>query len=187
MKIIVQGHGIEVTEPLREYAEKKIKKIEEFFGNIQKAELTLDYRKIENKSKSNVTEITVWASGKILRATSGESDMYASIDTAVDKIERQIEKYKDKLKHEKRRYSEKMKEFTREELPERLTPKEPLSLSIVKVKRFALTPLNPEDASQEMELLGHDFYMFLNAKTNEINTIYRRRSGNYGLIEPELK
>jgi putative sigma-54 modulation protein len=187
MRIIVQGHGMEVTDALREYAEKKIAKIEEFFGNIQKAEITLDHRKIENKDKSHVTEVTVWAAGKILRATDGASDMYASIDTAVEKIERQIEKYKEKLQHESRRYSEKVKEFMREHIPEKLLAKEPTSPAIVKVKRFALTPLMPEDAAQEMELLGHDFYMFLNSKTNEINTIYRRRTGNYGLIEPELK
>lgn len=187
MKIIVQAHGMELTDALREYAEKKVHKVESFFGNIQKAEITLDWRKIENKDRSHVAEVTVWASGKVLRASEGAMDMYAAIDLTMDKMDRQIEKYKEKLKHENRRYSEKMKEFFREVLPEKLFGKEPTGPSVVRVKRFALSPLVPEDAAQEMELLGHDFYMFLNSNTNEINTIYRRRSGNYGLIEPELK
>jgi putative sigma-54 modulation protein len=187
MRTIVQGHGMEVTDALREYAEKKVKKIEEFFGNIQKAEVTLDFRKIENKTRNNVAEITVWAAGKILRAADGASDMYAAIDQTMDKLDRQMEKYKDKLKHESKRFSEKVKEHLREAVPEKLEPKHPSGPVIVKVKRFAMTPLMPEDAAQEMELLGHDFFMFLNSKTKEVNTIYRRRTGNYGLIEPELR
>ncbi len=187
MRTIVQGHGLEVTDALRDYAEKKVKKVEEFFGNIQKAEVTLDFRKIENKTRNNVAEITVWAAGKILRAADGASDMYAAIDQAMGKLDRQMEKYKEKLKHETRRFSEKMKEQIREAMPEKLSPKHPAGPVIVKVKRFAMTPLSPEEAAQEMELLGHDFFMFLNSKTSEVNTIYRRRTGNYGLIEPELR
>ena len=186
MKVIVQGHGTEVTDALRDYAEKKIKKVEEFFGNIQKAEVTLDFRKIENKSRNNVAEITVWAAGKVVRAADGAADMYAAIDQAMAKLDRQIERYKEKLKHETKRFSERMKEHIREMIPERLMPKHPSGPVIVKVKRFAMTPLSPEEAAQEMELLGHDFFMFLNSATREVNTIYRRRSGNYGLIEPEL-
>ena len=187
MKIIVQGHGVEVTDALRDYAEKKIKKVEEFFGNIQKAEVTLDFRKIENKTRNNVAEITVWAAGKILRAADGASDMYAAIDQSMDKLDRQIERYKEKLKHETKSFRDKVKDYLRETVPEALKPKHPSGPVIVKVKRFAMTPLTPEDAAQEMELLGHDFFMFLNSTTNEVNTIYRRRSGNYGLIEPELQ
>jgi putative sigma-54 modulation protein len=187
MRVIVQGHGTEITDALREYAEKKVSKLDEFFGNIQKAEVTLDFRKIENKAKNQVAEITVWAAGKILRAVDGAQDMYAAIDQSMAKMERQVEKYKEKLNHEIRRHGEKMKEHLREFVPETFKPKEPVGKMIVKVKRFALTPLMPEDAAQEMELLGHDFFMFLNSKTSEVNTIYRRRTGNYGLIEPELK
>jgi putative sigma-54 modulation protein len=192
MHIIVQGHGMDVTAPLRDYAEKKIGKLDEFFGNIQKAEVTLEVRKIDNQLRNQVAEITVWTAGKIVRATDGASDMYAAIDQVFDKLERQIEKHKEKLIKEVRRKGGKEKEHIREMMAEgmiaeALKPKEKTGPIVVKVKRFAMTPVTPEDACQEMELLGHDFYMFLNSKTGEINTIYRRTSGNYGLIEPELQ
>lgn len=186
MHVIVQGHGIDVTGPLRDYAEKKISKLDEFFKNIQKAEVTLDVRKIENNLRNQVAEITVWVAGKIIRATDGASDMYAAIDQVFAKLERQIEKHKGKLVHEARRQAEKAKEHTREMMQENFKPKEPVGHVIVKVKRFAMKPLTPEEAAEEMELLGHDFYMFLNSKTSEVNTVYRRSTGNYGLIEPEL-
>ena len=187
MKVIIRGHGTEVTAPLRDYAEKKIGKLDEFFGNIQKAEVTFDFRKIENRFRNHVAEVTVWAAGKIIRATDGASDMYAAIDQVFQKLERQIEKHKEKLVHEARRTSEKVKGKMREMFKENTTPKEPVGPVIVKVKRFAMTPITPEEAAQEMEVLGHDFFMFQNSKTGEVNTIYRRRTGNYGLIEPELQ
>jgi putative sigma-54 modulation protein len=186
MKIIIQGHKMDVSEAMKDYAEKKLNKVQEFFENIQKVELTLDLRSIGDKMRSNVAEVTVWTAGKIIRATDGASDMYAAIDQVMDKLLRQVEKHKEKIKHEVRRMSEKMKEKMRE-IPEKLVPKEPVGPVIVKVKRFALVPMVPDEAAEEMELLGHDFYMFLNSKTNEVNTVYRRRSGNYGLIEPELR
>ncbi|MFH1709656.1 MAG: ribosome-associated translation inhibitor RaiA [bacterium] len=187
MKVIIRGHGIDVTAPLRDYAEKKFSKLEEFFGNIQKAEVTLEVRKIENQFRNQVAEITVWTAGKIVRATDGASDMYAAIDQVLQKIERQIEKHKEKLVHEVRRQSGKAKGEIRKMINKETKSKEPTGSVIVKVKRFAMTPMMPEEAAQQMEALGHDFYMFLNSKTEEVNTIYRRRSGNYGLIEPELQ
>jgi len=186
MQVIVRGHGTDVSSALRDYAEKKFNKLGEFFHNIQKAEVTLDVRNIDDQLRNQVAEVTVWAAGKVLRATDGASDMYAAIDQVFAKIERQVEKRKEKLNHETRRASEKMKEKIKKWFSDKFQPKQSSGPVVVKVKRFAATPLTPEDAAQEMELLGHDFYMFLNSKTNQINTIYRRSSGNYGLIEPEL-
>ncbi len=192
MHVIVQGHGMDVTAPLRDYAEKKLGKLDEYFGNIQKAEVTLDVRKNDDQLRNQVAEVTVWTAGKIVRATDGASDMYAAIDQVFDKLERQIEKHKEKLVKEIRRKGGKTKEHVREMMAEGINaetikPKETPGPVVVKVKRFAMTPITPEEASQEMELLGHDFYMFLNSKTGEVNTIYRRSTGNYGLIEPELQ
>lgn len=186
MQIIVQGHGIEVTGPLRDYSFKKVGKFEEFFDNIQKVEVTLDARKINNLDRSQVCEITVWTAGKILRATDGASDMYAAIDLVYEKVKKQVEKHKEKLKHENRRASEKEKAEVMKMYEKSLKPKHKPGDVVVKVKRFAMKPLNPEEAAEEMEMLGHDFYMFRNANTHEINVVYRRRSGNYGLIEPEI-
>ena len=192
MHIIVQGHGMDVTAPLRDYAEKKLGKLDEFFGNIQKAEVTLEVRKISNQLRNQVAEVTVWTAGKVIRATDGASDLYAAIDLVFEKLERQIEKHKEKTVKEARRKGGKTKEKIREMMAEGMNegtikPKETAGPVVVKVKRFAMTPITPEEASKEMELLGHDFYMFQNAKTGEVNTIYRRTTGNYGLIEPELQ
>ena len=186
MHVIVHGHGIDVTGPLREYAERKVSKLDEYYGNIQKATVTLDVRPIDDLFRNNVAEVTVWTAGRMLRATDGASDMYAAIDQVFEMLERQIEKHKEKRKHETRRQAERAKEEVREMLEEKLRPKEPAGPVIVKVKRFAMKPQTPEEAAHEMELLGHDFYMFMNSKTREINVVYRRKTGNYGLIEPEL-
>jgi len=187
MQIIIRGHGTEVTAPLKEYAEKKINKLDEFFNNIQKAEVTLDFRNIENQFRNQVAEVTVWTAGKIIRAADGASDMYAAIDQVFAKLERQIEKHKEMLGHEAKRVRGKAKEHFREMADRMFKPKEPAGPVVVKVKRFAMKPMAPEEAAHEMELLGHDFFMFKNSKTGEVNTIYRRSSGNYGLIEPELQ
>jgi len=187
MHVTIRGHGMDVTAPLRDYTEKKVSKLDEFFSNIQKAEVTLEVRKIENQFRNQVAEITVWTAGKIIRASDGASDMYAAIDQVFQKLEKQLEKHKEKLVHETRRTSEKVKEKIKEMFKENIKPKEPVGPVVVKVKRFAMTPISPEEAAQEMEVLGHDFYVFLNSKTGEVNTIYRRRTGNYGLIEPELQ
>lgn len=187
MQVIIRGHGMDVTAPLRDYAEKKMAKLGEFFENIQKAEITMEVRKNDDKFRNQVAEATVWTAGKIVRAKEGASDLYAAIDQVLAKLERQIEKHKEKLVHESRRMGDKAKEIFRESLAENIKPKQQAGHAIVKVKRFAMKPLAPEEAAEEMEMLGHDFYMFQNAKTGEINTIYRRSTGNYGLIEPELQ
>jgi len=187
MHIIIHGHGMDVTSPLRDYVEKKIGKLDEFFGDIQKAEVTLEVRNIANQLRNQVVEVTVWTAGKVIRATDGASDLYAAIDQVYSKLERQVEKHKEKLTHETRRKSEKVKEKVRGMIGKFFQPKKKDGPSIIKVNRFASKPLSPEEAAQEMETMGHDFYVFLNAKTNQVNTIYRRSTGNYGLIEPELQ
>ncbi|MFC1767177.1 ribosome hibernation-promoting factor, HPF/YfiA family [Candidatus Margulisiibacteriota bacterium] len=186
MQITVQGHGMEVTEPLRDYTHKKVGKFEEFFDNIQKVEVTLDARKISSSKRSQVCEITVWTAGRVIRAAEGTSDMYAAIDLVFDKVARQIEKHKEKMKDKKKKQGHKEKEALMELYGQKVEPKHQASPAIVKVKRFPMKPLDPEEATEEMEMLGHDFYMFKNSKTHEVNVVYRRRTGNYGLIEPEL-
>ena len=184
MQIVVHGKGLEITATLREYAEAKIGKIAEFFGNIQRVEVELEARPIKDTSRSQVCQVTLWAAGKTLRAQIGSADLYASIDMTFEKIEKQIKEYKERLIRETRRRAIKLEESLAPAVP--LKPKEAVGPVIVKVKRFALKPITPVEAAEEMELLGHDFFMFLNSKTHEVNVVYRRKTGNYGLIEPEL-
>ncbi|HHV43675.1 MAG TPA: ribosome-associated translation inhibitor RaiA [Firmicutes bacterium] len=179
MQIVVYGKNIEVTTALRSYAEKKVSKIQRFFeGDLElTAEVTMSVQK-----ELDIVEITVQVDGVLLRGEARTEDMYASIDEAVDKIARQVEKYKTRLqKHFQKgaklaKVSTDSKASAGMEMP-----------NIVRTKRFAIKPMSVEEAAMQMDLLGHDFFVFANALNGEVNVVYRRKDGNYGLIEPEFE
>jgi putative sigma-54 modulation protein len=177
MHISVRGKNLEVTEALRHHAEKKVQKIGKFFrdGGAD-AEVVLSVQR-----ELHTAEVTVQVKGLILRGESRTSDMYASIDAAVDRIERQFEKYKTKIL---RRLQDAPKlSAERQAEPEEVSEeKEPV---VVRSKHFDVKPMDVEEAITQMELLGHDFFVFHNAATRQINVVYKRRDGNYGLIETE--
>lgn len=177
MKLIVRGKNIEVTEALKDYAEKKVSKIDKYFTYDNEAQVTLSVERGVHK-----VEVTVLINGMILRAEEATGDMYASIDQVVDKLERQIAKYKTKI-NRKSRQNGNLKAM--HELP---AVEEEEDLFVVKNKRFIVKPMPVEEAILQMNLLGHDFFVFVNAENNdEINVVYRRHDGKYGLIEPALK
>lgn len=229
MQIKVTGHGIEITDALRDYVLEKVGKLEEFFANIQKAEVILDARKIDNVDRRQVAEIRAWAAGlKVIQAREGGRDMYAAIDLALEEAKRQIEKHKEKHVEEQKRKAKKVKQLSRE-LPKLKTETGPV---LVRVKRFAHKPMTFDEAVAELKTLGQDFLAFRNTETKEVNVIrqnrdkiellrpekeltpeqaieelkntgenllifnnsatrlpsviFRRKSGNFGLIEPEL-
>lgn len=176
MKTIINGKNIEITEGLRERVTKKITKLNRFFDKEAEAHVTLSVQKLKQKA-----EITISYNGIVLRAEESNEDMYISIDRAVDLIERQIRKNRTRL--EKRLYQNDFKvedlSFT-DEIPEEK------EFKIVRSKRFAIKPMDVEEAILQMNLLGHEFFMFFNAETNHSNVVYKRKDGNYGLIEPEF-
>jgi len=175
MKITVTGKNIEVTDALRDYAEKKVAKIVKFF---EKSPLSSQVS-LRTERGLHIVEITVHIDGLLLRGEEKTSDMYASIDGAIDKIERQVHKFKTRI-------NRKLREENRvvlEELPNQKEQSEP---QIVRTKRFAVKPMSVEEAVMQMDLLGHDFFVFSNSETEEVNVVYRRKDGNYGLIEPEF-
>jgi len=175
MEITVTARSGEISEGIKEYAARKLRKLEHLLRNIESVQIT------EAKERAwHIVEITLLADGLLVRGQERGAEMRAAIDLVVDKLERQIKKYREKL-NDRARHS----------------TGEPLSLSaregeegpsgrIVRSKRFAMKPMSPDEAAAEMELLGHDFFVFTNAETDEVNVIYRRRDGNYGLIEPEF-
>jgi len=176
MKVNVSGKNINVTQALKDYAEKKVGKLERFFDSHVEAQVTLSVEK-----DRHIVEVTMPLNinGMLLRGETETADMYSSIDLVVDKLEKQIEKYKTKIlrnikKPPLKNNITEVKEFEADQ------PK------IVKVKRFAIKPMDVEEAVMQMELLGHDFFVFSNAETDQVNVVYKRRDGNYGLIEPEL-
>ncbi|MDD6057222.1 MAG: ribosome-associated translation inhibitor RaiA [Clostridiales bacterium] len=175
MKIKITGKNIELTEGLKTAVENKLNKLEKYFTPETEVHVTLSVEKERQK-----IEVTIPVKGSYIRSEQVSDDMYVSIDLVEEVIERQLKKYKAKLvtKH----HSE-SPVFKREFLEEDTGSEE--EIRIIRSKKFDMKPMYPEDACVEMELLGHDFFVFINAETEEVNVVYKRKGNTYGLIEPE--
>lgn len=178
MNIIVRGRNLKVTPALKEYAEKRVSKIEKYFEDeLSDATVLLSVE----KGMQNV-EVTIPLKGYLLRGEEQTGDMYHSIDSVVDKLERQVRKYKTRI-------NKKIKDVSVSDfVPEDIQPTKEIDSDpqIKKTKRFIIKPMMVEEAVLQMDLIGHDFYVFLNGETDETNVVYKRKDGHYGLIEPEL-
>ncbi len=177
MKFIVSGKNIVVTDALRERAIKKVGKLDKYFKGDAEAQITMSVQK-----NRHIVEVTILFDGGLLRAEEDNQDMYASIDKVVDSLERQIRRNKTKLEKKFHGKGLKLEDVNFEEKD----VDEEHNFKIVKTKRFAIKPMTVEEAVLQMNLLGHEFFMFSNAETQEANVVYRRKDGNYGLIEPEF-
>ncbi|MGG5251978.1 ribosome hibernation-promoting factor, HPF/YfiA family [Neobacillus sp. SM06] len=179
MNYNVRGENIEVTPAIREYVEKKVAKLERYFTEAPEATVNVNLR--FNQDKTSKVEITIPMPQLVLRAEETNADMYAAIDLIVDKLERQIRKHKTKVNRKFREKGSIPAMFT--------TPAaEPVEaeedeLEVVRTKRFDLKPMDSEEAILQMNMLGHNFYVFTNAETNRTNVVYKRKDGRYGLIE----
>lgn len=182
MQLIIQGKNVEVTDRLREYVEKKVGKLDRYLPTIDEARMELSTERTRSAGDRQVAQLTVRSKGTILRAEEKTSDIFTSIDTVLDKMYRQIARYKGK------RYGRGRAAAQGEALPMEveMEEEEETPRRIVRTKRFRLVPMNEEEAIEQMELLGHDFFVFFNASIGEINVLYRRKDGDYGLIQPEL-
>ncbi len=176
MSVNVKGRNIEVTPALREYVEKKIAKVTKQFKTVGDISAVLKVEK-----GNHIVEITVPASGILLRAQENTKDMYSSIDLVVEKIERQVHKYKTRLM--KRKYSN-FVDPTPVPVVEEAHDDE---FEVVKNKKFVLRPMSVEEAIMQMNLLNHDFFVFFDPDLDSTNVVYRRKDGKYGLLSPELK
>lgn len=174
MRITVKGKNIAVTPALRQYVEKKLGKLSRYYENITEATATLSVEK-----ERHIVEVTAPLNGGMLiRGEEETHDMYASIDLVMEKLERQIEKYKTKIA----RQIKNSRLLDLAPVAEKKTVMEEPRL--VRTKRFAMKPMSVDEAILQMNLLGHDFFVFCNANTDEVNVVYLRRDGNFGLIEP---
>ena len=176
MKIKITGRNIELTEGLKNAVEDKLNKLEKYFTPDTDVYVTLSVEKERQK-----VEVTIPMKGNIIRSEQVSSDMYVSIDLVEEVIERQLKKYRTKLiaKHQNATAA-----FKQEFLEEQSIEDE--EIQITRVKKFDMKPMYAEDACVQMELLGHDFYVFINAETDEVNVVYKRKGNTYGLIEPEF-
>jgi putative sigma-54 modulation protein len=177
MRLQVKGKNLEVSDSIRTYAEEKLRKLERHLPAPTQVELELAVERNPSISANHVAEATVWTKGPVLRARESSPDMRASIDQLVDKLERQVKRYRGKRR---RRISSPR---VPAEAPPAPTESGPL---IVKTKQFPVKPMSAEEAVLQLELVGHDFFVFQNADTGDVNVVYRRRDGSYGLIEPQV-
>ena len=179
MKITFKGKHIEVTEAMRNHIEKRLSKIERHFDHILEVIVTLSVEK-----NRQIVEATLQASRALIRAEEETDDMYTSIDKVVDKLERQIQKYKEK--YFQKPYSGSERKGSVNEGANIEDSELDRIAKIVKTKRFAIKPMSVEEAAMQMDLLGHNFFVFANDNTNKVNVLYKRKDGNFGLIEPEF-
>ena len=174
MRLQVKGKNVEVSETLKSYAQQKLSKLDKHVGDGARLELELAVERNPSISQNQVAEATVWTRGPVLRARETSTDMRASIDLLVDKLERQARRYRDRRRRSAAR-----------EQPADAGPAADREPAIVKTKQFTVAAMTPEEAALQLELIGHDFFVFENAESGEVNVLYRRRDRGYGLIEPQ--
>ncbi len=192
--ILIQGDDLTITPDLKDYVEKKVSRLEHYLPSINEARVELaEEKSARSPSDREVAQLTVMARGVVLRAEERKEDIFAAVDAVLDKMQRQIERYKGKRRRqrmgagvealaaaEEAEEAEELAELARE------TDEEPLG-TVARRKRFTLTPMDEAEAIEQMRLLGHEeFFVFYNMDTNRVNVLYRRKNGDYGLIDPEV-
>ena len=175
MNYIISGKNIDVTEGLKNAVYDKLSKLEKYFAEDAVAQVTFSVEKDRQK-----IEVTIPMKGHIIRAEQVSDDMYVSIDLVEEIIERQLRRYKTKLIAQQQAAASFQPDYLEGE------EEEEEEVKIVRTKKFDIKPMYPEDACVQMELLGHSFYVFCNAETDQVNVVYRRKGNTYGLIEPEV-
>jgi putative sigma-54 modulation protein len=192
MKLVLQGKNIELTDAIREYVQQKIEKAVSHFENfITEVDVHLSINHNPRADDRQVTEVTIYANGTVIRAEESAEIIYASIDLVADKITRKLRKYKEKNFIAKKTQISLKEQNLESELSESVEydlvgNREPeLPLEVVRVKYFAMPPMTTDEAQQQLQMVDHDFYMFCNSATGEINVIYQRNQGGYGVIQPQ--
>jgi putative sigma-54 modulation protein len=190
MQLIVHGRNVDITDWVREYVQKKVGKLERFLPQVREARAELTHTPTRAAEDRYTAQLTVWANGQILRAEESTADIFASIDASVDKLYRQVRRYKGRRYDGRRRASAAASleaEMAPPSVPDDLpAEEEEAPRQIIRRKNFIVEPMTEEEAAEQMELLGHDFYLFFNPASNGVNLIYRRKDGNYGLLQPQL-
>ena len=174
MKYIISGKNIEVTEGLKSAVYDKLDRLEKYFNEDTEVQVTFSVEKDRQKM-----EVTIPIKGNIIRAEQVSDNMYVSIDLVTEVIERQISRHKKKLVDKAQSAAFFQKTFIEEEVPD------DDEINIIRSKRFAIKPMDPEEACVQMDLLGHNFFVFRNSETDEVNVVYKRKGNTYGLIEPQ--
>jgi putative sigma-54 modulation protein len=184
LDILIKGRNIPVTEALERYAWEKVERVARFVDDertASRAEVELIHERNRAVSEPEVAEATLFINGSVLKASEASEDMYASIDRMSDKLERQVKRFRGRQID---RWQGQLKNRPDETQPFVVEEEVEIETRIVRTKQFQMKPMSAEEAVLQLELLDHDFYVFTSADTGDINVVYRRRDGNYGLIEP---
>lgn len=179
MQLIIKGKSMEVSDSLRQYVEKKIGTLDRYLPELDEARVELSAQSARNSAHRQVVQVTMRSDSTILRAEERDTDMFAAIDTVRDKLQRQIKRFKEKPVRVKARAQAAAAE-------QELLQEEEVFPRIVRMKRFTVSAMTPDEAIEQMELLGHDFFVFYDSGASALNVLYRRRDGNYGLLQPEF-
>ncbi len=193
MELAITAKNIEISESLKRYLDKKFGKLDQRLPKILEAKVVIARQATKNPQHRFSAEITIDSNGTLLRAQERASTLYSAIDLTSDLLDRQMERFKTRLSRKPHRFvhrpgarvTAKEAPAPAEEADEESTEELP-SGHVVRVKRFPVKPMSPEEAAEQMEMLGHDFFLFFNDETKTYNLVYRRRNGDYGLIEPTL-
>lgn len=173
MRYIISGKNLDVTDGLRSAVTEKLGKLERYFTPDTEVQVTLSVEKERQK-----IEVTIPVKGTVIRSEQVSNDMYVSIDLVEEVIERQLRKYKNKIVQREQGGGSFRQEFIDKEAEDE-------EVRIIRTKQYDLKPMYPEDACVQMEMLGHSFYVFVNAETDQVNVVYKRKGNTYGLLEPE--
>jgi putative sigma-54 modulation protein len=176
MEFLIKGKNIELTEEVEKYAQRKLDRLGRHLVNISKVKVELSQEKIKSSENRYTAQVTIDHQGTLLRGEEQAADIFTAIDAVTDTVDREVERYKGKL------YDRRKRPLS---LRGRAAVEEEAS-KVVKVKRFPIKPMSPDEAIEQMELLGHNFFLFSNRDTSQLSVLYRRKDGNYGLIEPEV-
>jgi putative sigma-54 modulation protein len=182
MRLQVKGKNLEVSESIRSYAEQKLAKLDRQLHDATQVELELAVEKNPSIAANQVAEATIWTKGPVLRAREATGDMRASIDQLTEKLLRQVKHYRERRSPRGNRGQSPQNAGGATQMLEQTEAES----QIVRTKQFALKPMSPEEAVLQLELVGHDFFVFRNADSSDVNVVYRRRGGGYGLIEPQV-
>lgn len=189
MQLSITGRNVEVTDYTRSYLEKKLQRVVRHLPGLTEARVELAVENTKGAQTRNVAQITLRAGGKIIRGEERAADLFSAIDMVMEKVVRQVDRFKEKRQHSRKKSLREnvqaatapavLAEETVEEEVEGYQP-------IVRIKRFQTAPMPPEEAIEQMELLGHSFFVFYNIHDGQVNVVYRRNDGSYGLLVPEL-
>ena len=180
MRLQVKGRNVEVSDSIREYAERKLGKLDRLLNDLTTVELELAVERNPSIAENQVAEATIFTKGPVLRAREASGDMKASIDQLTEKLMRQVKHYRESRQDHRRPRGPAIAD------PGGFVTEDGAEPQIVKTKQFAVKPMSAEEAVLQLELVGHDFFVFQNADSSDVNVVYRRKGGGYGLIEPQI-